>query len=271
MKIKSLYVYPVKSLGGIALQEAEVTERGLAYDRRWVLADANGRFITQREHYDLALVKVEIEQAGLVISHPKMQASLLVGFKQQTTDRQAIAVWDDVVECLRVSNEADVWFSALMQSDVKLYFQPDEAIRLVDQKYGSETDHTSMSDGFPVLVISEASIQHLNDKISTQIIEIQRFRPNVVLEGANPHEEDTLALFNVGDVQFAGVKPCARCVMTTIDPATAQTGKEPLKTLNGYRKWNNKILFGENLLVKQTGFIKVGDELEILERKEGKL
>jgi uncharacterized protein len=271
MIISALYIYPIKSLGGITVDETLVEARGFEHDRRWVLVDKNNRFLSQREHAQMALISVSLEESGLKIQHQKLRiAPTLIPFKPQTTDFQSITVWDDTINCQRVSDEADAWFSGVLGQEARLFYQPEESIRIVDQKYATESDHTSLSDGFPVLIISEASMDFLNEK-SSETIEIQRFRPNIVFKNSIPHEEDSFADIAINDVLFEGAKPCARCIMTTINPATAEKGKEPLKSLTAYRKWGNKILFGENLLIKKTGKIAIGDTLNVLSRKEAKL
>lgn len=260
--ITEINIYPIKSLGGISLHSAQVEDRGLQYDRRWVLADSNNVFRTQRENEQMALIDVAIECDGLKVSHRKKDiAPLKVPFEPQTEDNHMITIWDDVVRGIRVSDEADAWFTEVLEKETHLYYQPDDSIRPTDPKYSiTREEHTSFSDAYPILVIGQSSLDYLNDKLDEKM-EMKRFRPNLVFSGGEAHDEDNFRYFQVGEARLVGVKLCARCVLTTINPETAEKGKEPLKTLAQYRKDGNKILFGQNLLVVGKGQIKIGDEI----------
>lgn len=266
--VSEITIYPIKSLGGISLKHAIVEERGLQYDRRWVLADENNVFITQRQNEQMALIDVAIEETGLRVTHRlKRIAPLQVPFEPQTSDQQQITIWDDVVRAVRVSDEADAWFTTVLGKKCSLFYQPDDSVRLTDPKYSiTKEEHTSFSDGYPILVIGQASLDELNSKLE-EPVSMKRFRPNLVFTGGEAHIEDSWKYFTVGEAKLVGVKPCARCVLTTINPETAEKGKEPLRTLTQYRNVNNKILFGQNLLVVETGKISVGDELLMLDEK----
>ncbi|MFN3488659.1 MAG: MOSC domain-containing protein [Emticicia sp.] len=266
--VSEITIYPIKSLGGISLQEAIVEERGLQYDRRWVLADENNVFITQRQNEQMALIDVAITEDGLRVYHRlKRIAPLQIPFMPQTVaggvpHQQQITIWDDIVRGIRVSDEADAWFSAVLGKKCSLFYQPDDSVRLTDPKYSiTKEEHTSFADGYPILVIGQASLDELNSKLE-EPVSMKRFRPNLVFTGGEAHVEDSWKYFTIGEAKLVGVKPCARCVLTTINPETAEKGKEPLKTLTQYRNVNNKILFGQNLLVVETGKISVGDEIE---------
>ncbi len=262
--VTEITIYPIKSLGGISLQSAIVEERGLQHDRRWVLADEQNRFMTQRDNEQMALIDVSVEPDGLKVSHRlKKIAPLIVPFKPQTTDNQIITIWDDAVNAIRVNDEADAWFSAVIGKKCHLFYQPDNSIRLTDPRYSiTKEEHTSFSDGYPILIIGQASLDNLNERLDEKIT-MKRFRTNLVFSGGEAHEEDEWKYFKVGDTKLVGVKPCARCIMTTINPETAEKGKEPLRTLNKYRNFGNKILFGQNLLVVETGRVSVGDLIEL--------
>jgi uncharacterized protein len=266
--VTEITIYPIKSLGGISLQSAIVEDRGLQHDRRWVLADENNVFITQRQNEQMALINVAITEDGLRVYHRlKRIAPLQIPFVPQTTTNEQITIWDDVVRGIRVSDEADAWFSAVLGMRCSLFFQPDDSIRLTDPKYSiTKEEHTSFADGYPILVIGQASLDELNAKLE-EPVSMKRFRPNLVFTGGEAHVEDSWKYFSIGEVKLVGVKPCARCVLTTINPETAEKGKEPLRTLTQYRNVNNKILFGQNLLVVETGKISVGDEVLMLNDK----
>ncbi len=266
MTVRELFIYPVKSLGGISLASSVVTERGLAYDRRWVLADASGRFITQRTHPEMALFAVNLEKDRLVVIHRLKKARLEVPFVPETREEKRISIWDDVVAAVRVSNEADAWFSHHLGFGCELFFQPDHSVRKVDERYRvTGEEHTSFSDAYPALLISRESLDDLNSRLAVKT-DMRRFRPNIVIEGIEPYGEDQLKGLEIGSAVFQGVKLCSRCILTTIDPDADEpkVAAEPLKTLASYRKNGNKVLFGQNLVVHREGMISVGDQVFVL-------
>jgi uncharacterized protein YcbX len=172
-----------------------------------------------------------------------------------------VVVWDDTCEALPVNKEADEWFSTVLGKSCRLVYMPDNSVRRVEEKYVPEPFNTSFSDGYPLLIIGQASLDYLNERLKGPL-PMNRFRPNLVFTGGTPHEEDTWGDFRVGNVTFRGVKLCGRCVITTINQQTAEKGQEPLRTLNTYRKQGNKILFGQNLVTLSAGTVRVGDTIE---------
>jgi uncharacterized protein YcbX len=257
-RVAALYIYPVKSLGGIALDSAMVLPKGLQYDRRWMLVDENNQFLTQRVHAGMALFKTAMHEDGIVVRY-REEGEMIIPF-QSSGDLLQATVWNDEVQVQEVSKEHNEWFSAWLGMQCKLVQFPESHVRKVDPDYAIDNDQTSLSDGYPVLVIGQASLDDLNGRLE-QSVSINRFRPNIVVEGSVPFEEDNWRMFSIGHAKFAGVKPCARCVMTTVDQETAAKGEEPLRTLSTYRKTGNKVMFGQNLLVVQPGRIAVGDEI----------
>jgi uncharacterized protein len=266
--LTEIRIYPIKSLGGISLSEAVVEPKGFRYDRRWMLVKPDGKFMTQRENTVMALVEVELTDSHLRVFHRHRLEDVLEIPLDGTTDEQLTAyVWDNqAVDSLVVSQEADDWFSKLVGFSCRLVYMPDNSRRPVDPKYAQPDDVVSFADGYPYLVISMASLDELNRRME-EPLEMIRFRPNLVVEGAEPYDEDTWYQFQIGELTFYGVKPCARCVLTTIDPETAQKGKEPLKTLATYRKMGSKILFGQNVLAETLGTLHVGQPVTVLERR----
>lgn len=265
MILSEIWIYPVKSLAGIRLSEAQVQEKGLQYDRRWMIVDQFGRFLSQREFPNMAMLEVAVQENSLLISNklnPKENIS--VPFQPVSADAIAVTVWDDEVPALTVSNEVDAWLSEQMKMAVKLVVMPETAERKADPRYAKNNENVSFADGFPFLLISQASLDDLNARLEEPIV-MKRFRPNFVVTGTKPFAEDAWKSIQIGALSFAIVKPCARCVLTTIDPETAEKGKEPLKTLATYRKVNNKILFGQNVVAKQHGLVKQGDEILLTE------
>lgn len=262
MLLSEIWIYPIKSLGGISLTEATVQERGLQYDRRWMLVDAGGKFITQRKVHEMALIDVALVKGGLQVTHRSYPAHpLFISFEPITKEPILVQVWEDVVAAVTVSDEADCWFSRYLAQTVRLVKMPEETMRLVDPRFAQNGETVSFADGYPLLVIGQASLDELNTRLP-EPVSMRRFRPSVVVTGTLPFAEDAWKNITIGSASFKGVKPCARCVLTTIDPATGQTGHEPLKTLATYRKQRGKVLFGMNLLA-QPGRIAVGDRVEI--------
>ncbi len=261
--VSEIIVYPIKSLPGIPLLQSKVEERGLALDRRWVLTDASFGFISQRKFPQLALLNIEMSDNALLISKKQNPKSVLtIPFQPETNDGKTISVWDDQVDGIRVSDKADEWFSEFLGFSCHLFFQPDSSIRYIDPKYSlTGQEHTGFADGYPILIIGEESLRLLNQKLDYPPITMNRFRPNIVFRGGNPHDEDGWKLFSINDSKMAAVKPCARCTMVNVNPLDAESGKEPLQTLSLYRKSNNKVLFGNNVVVLETGTIRLGDKI----------
>ena len=265
MFLSGLYVYPIKSCGGIGVDEWEVDERGLRHDRRWMLVDETGCFMSQRELPRMALVKVRIESHGLVVDAPGM-SSLNVPFQPPDGRLLLASVWNDLVESRAVGDDADRWFSEFLEVSCKLVHLPDESVRPVDPAYGGPGDRVGLADGFPFLLISEASLADLNARLE-QPLPMNRFRPNLVVGGCEPFAEDGWSLVRIGRLTFRVVKPCARCAITTVDQESAAKGKEPLRTLARFRRAGNKVLFGQNLIHDETGTLRIGDPVEILQTR----
>jgi len=265
--LSELYIYPIKSLGGISLTTSNIEERGLQHDRRWMLIDEEGMFITQRKHYELALLQVSIADDEMIVFHktdPHKRISFPLG---ETTGKSiSVKIWDDLSEGLEVSESVSKWFSDFMKMKVRLVKMPAKEKRKVDPRYAPNDEVVSFADGYPCLIIGQASLNHLNQKLSAPV-PMNRFRPNFVFSGGEAHVEDRFNTFYLNNILFSAVKPCARCVLITIDQQTGIQGQEPLKTLNNYRKVGNKILFGQNLIHQGEGMISIGDELNVLDWK----
>ncbi|GAA4309483.1 MOSC domain-containing protein [Mucilaginibacter gynuensis] len=261
LSISAIYTYPIKSLGGISLDNSVVTDRGLEHDRRWMLVDANNRFVSQREFHQMALLGVSIEDTGLRVTHKTTGENVFIPFVPVVNESCEVTVWDDTCSAVYVSDEVDAWFSKVLEISCRLVYMPDDSHRKTDEKYTSDGEITSFSDGYPFLLIGQASLDDLNSRID-EALPMDRFRPNIVFTGGAPYHEDILKSFDINGINFFGVKLCARCVMTTINQNTAEKGKQPLKALAGYRNKNKKILFGQNIVHKGTGAIGVGDTLE---------
>lgn len=257
MQVTQLFIYPIKSLGGIALNTSQVEQRGLRYDRRYMLVDKQGNFLSQRELPQLTMFKLTLVQDGFCVHYQDKQ--LHVPFVMDG-NMEKVTVWDDEVEAVVADDLYNQWFSACLGQQIRLVFMPESAKRLVSTNYAQQGEEVSFADGYPILLLSEASLTLLNSKLTTTI-DMDRFRPNVVITGCEAHEEGSFSVFKVGDSLLKRVKPCARCVVTTINQLTGEASKEPLYTLATYRMEGNKIMFGENILCLQEGEVKVGDKL----------
>jgi len=262
LKISELYIYPVKSLGGIKLNLAVVTDRGLQYDRRWMLIDKNNRFISQREHAAMTLLTPKITDKHLIISAPD-NTSVNIPLNCDKQELIEVSIWDDTCLAQLVDKAFDDWFSRQLSIDVRLVFMPDETLRFTDPKYTEAGHITSFSDAYPFMMIGQASLDDLNKRLVEQL-PINRFRPNLVFTVGQPYQEDTMDDFTINGIHFNGVKLCARCNIITINQATAISAKEPTRTLASYRAKNKKIYFGQNLAHNGTGVICVEDEICLL-------
>ena len=266
--VRNLFIYPVKSLGGISLEQVLITDRGFQYDRRWMLVDEQGIFLSQRERPVMAALQVEISATGLRIHRNTAPGNTLqVPFTPDNGNSMMVDIWGQPCEARMVSAEADAWFSKELDTQCRLVYMPDSSRLRINEKYHA-TGITSFSDGFPILMVSEASLDLLNQRAGLSL-EMARFRPNLVISGCAAHDEDRMRQFSINGIRMTGAKPSARCVVTTLDPQTLLKGKEPLQTLSTYRKLENKIYFGENVVAEDTGLIRVGDEVRVVEWKEG--
>ena len=268
MILSELNIYPVKSLAGIPLVSALVEDRGLQFDRRWMLVDEKRKFITQREVPAMALVKIDVDANGLTAS--------VNGNKIRVTDAHAsgetatVKIWSSSVKGAFYPKEVDEWFSDAIGSSCRLVLMPESAKRKVNPFYAIRKfrDTVRFADGYPFLLLGEASLEDLNARLDVPV-PMNRFRPNFVVSGSEPFEEDTWKRIRIGSTEFHIVKPCARCVLTTVDQARGEkNGKEPLKTLSTYRNKNGNVLFGQNLIAESTGVtVSAGDTVEVIERK----
>ena len=269
LRISELFIYPIKSLGGIAVTSAQVTDRGFKHDRRWMLVDENGNFMTQRAIPEMALFNTDVKEDHLFVSHKKNNAVVRIPF-EPIGETMMVQVWSDRCRARVVSKEASEWFSDMLHKNCTLVYMPDSTLRRVDGRYAQNKEITSFSDAYPFLIIGQSSLDDLNSRLKERL-PINRFRPNIVFTGGRPFEEDTFGRFSINNIEFFGAKLCVRCTVTTINQESAAKGKEPLKTLSGYRMNNQKIYFGQNLLHHGEGYLHIGDVIEIKERKKSRL
>jgi hypothetical protein len=268
LQLSELWIYPIKSLGGILLSRAQVTDRGLEHDRRWLLVDEKGTFLSQREHPILALFQPSLEGDTMIVRFQKATTFVQIPLsypKQQELFK--VTVWEDSIQAFEVDTTISAWFSQILGFSTRLVYMPDESHRKVEQGFEiSPNDITSFSDAYPFLIIGQSSLDDLNARLKSPIT-MKRFRPNFVFTGGKPYEEDTWSVFRIGNLLFYGVKPCGRCVMTTIDYEKGiVSGKEPLKTLATYRIKGNNVIFGQNVIGGNIGEVSVGDDLTVEKR-----
>ncbi len=261
IKLSGIYIYPIKSAAGISLKTAQVENRGFQYDRRWMLVDDTGKFLSQRQLPRMALISVLLEGDKLVVKAPNKE-TLFIPLHLDRGSRISVQVWKDVCEAIPLGEDVSQWFSEFLEISCQLVYMPESSFRPVDSRYAIDNQPVSFADGFPFLLISEASLQDLNERLD-EPVPMNRFRPNLVVSGCEPFAEDGWRLIRIGSIAFHVVKPCDRCAITTINQAQGIQGKEPLQTLAQYRRRNGKILFGQNLIQAKLGTLQVGDLVAI--------
>ena len=259
--LSAITLYPVKSLAGINVTSWPVIKTGLQYDRKWMLIDNDRQFLSQRKLPQMALIKTALIDNHLILSASGME-NLSLPLTPTDGDIINSTIWHDQCDARSISLEADQWLSHFLNVDCRLVYQPDEMIRQVDPHYGRQTDNVAFSDGFPFLIISENSLVSLNREMQLNL-PMSRFRPNLVVSSCPAFAEDSWREISIVAIDFRLPKPCSRCATPTIDPETAQTGKEPLRTLNRIRKWQNNVYFGQNALHNQCGTLTVGDIVQV--------
>jgi uncharacterized protein len=264
--LAEIRVFPVKSLRGALHPSALVQDQGLENDRRWMVVDATGRFLTQREHPRMALLSARIEGTALHLAAPGV-APLHVTPPPQGTASRTVTIWNDLVTATDAGDAAAQYLTHALATPCRLVHLANPAGRPVRPDYARPGEVVSFADGFPLLLASAASLADLNSRLAAPI-PILRFRPNLVVTGAPPWEEDTWRRIRIGDAIFRVAKPCDRCVITTIDPETAERPNpvEPVRTLGAFRRdTRGGVMFGQNLVPERCTTLHLGDELEVLE------
>jgi uncharacterized protein YcbX len=261
LTLSEIWIYPIKSLGGISLTQARVMKKGLQFDRRWMLVDDAGVFLTQRVHPIMALFKTSIDGTHLTIRFKEHTLQLPLAPTYDPSPL-TVTIWDDSVTAYEVSAETSAWFSHHLGMSCRLVYFPEENPRQVDLKYSPEGNHVSLADAYPLLIIGQSSLDDLNRRMQVPL-PMNRFRPNLVFTGGEPYEEDTWHDFAVGTTRFIGAKPCARCALPTVNQDTAEKGQEPTRTLATYRRSENKILFGQNVLTVDPAIVTVGEAITL--------
>jgi uncharacterized protein YcbX len=276
MHVSALHTYPVKGCRRLDHDSIRVEPWGLAGDRRWLITDPDGQFISQRQEARLALIHADPDPAGLVLSAPGVDPIEVA--QPLGDDLMSVQVWLSTIDAAPAAKSAAVWLSEYLDRDVRLVWLDDPTRRTVNPAFGEPADRVSFADGYPVLLASESSLAQLNDWVAEDFpddaallgpLPMTRFRPNVVLSGAPAWWEDQLTArrVRIGSTVFRVPKPCGRCVVTTIDQESAERTRQPLRTLARRRLVDQDLLFGTNLIPdspQPTAQISIGDQVELI-------
>lgn len=261
--VSNLIYYPIKACKGFEVPASKVERMGLEHDRRMMVVTPDGGFLTQREHPRLALITPTLKNEAITLSAPNFE-SIQIGIQRSGTP-VPVDIWSSKgVHAIDQGDEAAMWLSDWLGTSARLVHFEKGFMRKVNPEYAvNPDDHTGFADGYPILIISEESLQDLNSRLDSAV-PMNRFRPNLVVKGCEPFAEDSWKRIRIGGVEMALVKPCARCVVTTIDKETLVKSKEPLKTLGKYRKHELGAIFGVNVIPLNEGGLEVGMSVEVL-------
>lgn len=261
MNVHSLWIYPVKSLAGIEVKEIALDDFGPAGDRRWMIIDEDRHFVTQRSHPELARIRTTLADGDVRVDIPGQGVFTL----RPTSESLRALVWRDWAQAFAGDAEANEAISRYCGKPLRFVYMPDESFRRVDTARVQDLRRVSFADGFPLLITSMASLDELNERLDSPV-EMRRFRPNIVVDGATPWAEDQWRELAVGTSVFSLVKPCSRCVMTTVDPdaGVKDPSTQPLKTLARYRRTEDGVIFGMNAIHESAGHVRVGDPVKII-------
>ncbi|WP_419730032.1 MOSC domain-containing protein [Lichenicola sp.] len=267
-RVESLHVYPVKGLRGVSLASTGVARHGVEGDRRWLVTDADGRFLSQRELPGMARIAAHIEPGGLSLHHG--DSTCTVAVPAAGAPRMAVEIWRDRLSVVRADAAAEAWLSAVLARPCRLVHLDDPTLRPIDPDFAEPGDHVGFSDGYPLLATSHASLSALNTALA-DAVGMDRFRPSVTISGLPPWSEDDWTagggrLLRIGTMLFRAPKPCTRCVVITRDQLTGDTPHpgEPLRTLGRLNRHPSGIVFGANLIPTAPGHLAVGDSVELL-------
>lgn len=262
MRLTGIWIYPIKSCRGVALTEAQVVARGLEHDRRFMVVDDRGYFLTQRQLSVMATVATDLEGDEIVLSARGL-GETRVPLALEDGPRRRVRVWADEVEAIE-HEEGSRFFRAALGMPCALVHLPEDVVRPVAPAHGRPGDQVSFADAYPLLLVSEASMTELSRRVGSPV-EVTRFRPNLLIDGDAPHCEDRVGRVRIGARTFRAVKRCDRCAIPGLDPLTGERGVEPLRTLARYRREDGKVWFGMNLIQNDLGPVSVGDIVEMLD------
>lgn len=261
IRVESLHIYPIKSCRGMAVPRVVVKRRGFRFDRRWMIVRDDGTFVTQRDQPRLSRVHTEMSHSGILVRYDGNQLEIPAAL--EAGEPITVKVWNSVVGAIEYV-PARALISEAVGDSARLVYMPDDVERAVSEPYARAGDIVSFADGFPVLLASMGSLREL-ERRAGRPFSMTRFRPNIVVSGSEPFEEDTWERLTIDGVAFRVAKPCERCTVTTIDPETGESGKEPLRTLATFRKHAKGVLFGVNLIPEGGGELGVGAPVQLPE------
>lgn len=260
--LTSIHVYPLKSARGASLASVELDRFGPHGDRRWMLVDEAGRFVSQREEARMAQLDADASAGGLRLGHAGLELEIALPL---TGSPREVEIWGDRVRALDAGEEAAEWLSERFQRPLRLVYMPDDSRRPVDPDYAAGGETVSFADGFPVLLLSQSSLDELNPRLSTPVT-LDRFRPNLVVSGCPPHAEDGWRRIRIGEVEFTVAKPCARCAVPSLDQRSGDKHPDILRALASYRRGEDRqVYFGQNLLYTTPGTLHLGDAVHVLD------
>ena len=262
MHLSEISIYPVKSCRGLQLESTRLDRFGPAGDRRWMVVTPGGEMLTQRQVREMALVEVTPLAGGLRLGDTITGQE--VGYPEDDGTSVSVRIWGDQVAARDAGDAAADWLEARLGQACRLVYMPTDSIRRVDGAYAREGETVGFADGFPLLLISQASLDDLNRRLETPV-PMNRFRPNLVVAGTDPFAEDQWRRIRIGATAFDLAKPCSRCAIPSIIQETAGRDPQINRTLAGFRRVNGQILFGQNLLYRTPGVLNVGDPVEILD------
>lgn len=259
MRLSQIHLFPLKSARGISVSEAIVEARGLLGDRRWMVVDEDGKFITARQNPNMVLIDATLDSQGLKLAYPE-QTSIHVATPPLGQATQLVSIWQSRCQARSAEPVANSWISQILERSCCLVHMADDCIRTVSRQWSRSGDSVSFADGFPLLLIGSASLDELNRRLA-QPVTMANFRPNLVVQSSIPFIEDQWTNLRIGAIEFEISKPCTRCVLTTVDPLRGikSAEGEPLKTLTTFRRSALGVIFGQNLIARSTGVIRLGD------------
>jgi uncharacterized protein len=266
--LASVHIYPLKGCRAVDLDESVVELWGLAGDRRWMIVDSDCRFVSQREHPALARLDIKYRPGADITASSDGYPTAQVAVPGESPELLKVTVWGSTVLAAAAGPEADAWFSDYLGEKVRLVYLDDPTRRAVDPDYGADGDVVSFADGYPLLLTNSGSLDQLGGWLSAagdQPVPMNRFRPNVVVNGYEPWAEDRWRRIRIGSVSFRVAKPCGRCVVTTTDQTTGVRGTQPLRILAARRRFGKNLVFGQNIIPDSRGVIRVGDPVEVIE------
>ena len=272
LHVTAIYTYPIKSCAGLSHDSAPLEARGLRDDRRWMIVNRSGKFVTQRDLPRMALIRPLLVESVLRLTAPDMpDLDVPIRVDGDEVQTRRVVVWRSTCDAIDTGDAAAEWLSSFLGESLRLVKMADAFVRLTSDQYTDQPAPVGFADGYPLLLATDSSLADLNARLEGRDkspLPMRRFRPNVVIGGNGAWDEDNWTRITIGGIPFDVVKPCARCVITTVDPATGviPDHEEPLATLATFRRGRNGVLFGQNIIHRATGEIRVGDRVEVVER-----